>query len=576
MRHLCSPRQPRGRRGSPCAVSAHHRRRRPGRRGRARRPRRRPGSRASSPTGWSTTTQFDVDDYGLTIDFGLGLDDVGGHAAPRHDDQPTRWPTNVDNYTTGVDFGTVDIYAGPTAKAAVLAQSPARDPRASAGSTSSQRLEARVTDAGRSPAASRTERSTDDFANSSARRSRPAALTEAGSREGSAGADVPARAAVLRASSASTSPKQDARRPDLRRRQRPDRRPPTPTSPRSPSSSCSALPTQPTVTRRRRQRPTAWLGAQQNNGSFGGGPSTEASNTNSTGLAAWALGDVGARRRGRAAALGARPAGRRRRLRHAARRREVVRSPTTGRAAGRRRPTASPTRPRDQWRRATGPGAAGARSGRPARADKLSVEATPPVPGPTRRCAFKTFGLAARRARVCVSVNGRLQAASSARRAAAKVAAATMHRQHQAQGEDQDGRLGRHDVRASSATDRVRVTSRLLAWSPRSSVTAATPAVGAPRRLRCCGACAACVRRHRRGRLQRARRRGADQRASPTAAARPRRRCSWPPGYTLELRAAPARASSAGSTALPARRPVRQHAAGQRLLGPVVVRRQDR
>ncbi len=40
---------------------------------------------------------------------------------------------------------------------------------------------------------------------------------------------------------------------------------------------------------------TDWLvGAQKNNGSFGGGPSTEASNTNSTGLAAWALGDVGA------------------------------------------------------------------------------------------------------------------------------------------------------------------------------------------------------------------------------------------------------------------------------------------
>jgi hypothetical protein len=47
----------------------------------------------------------------------------------------------------------------------------------------------------------------------------------------------------------------------------------------------------------------SWLKrAQRANGSFGGGPSTETPNANSTGLAAWALGETGACRPARKAA----------------------------------------------------------------------------------------------------------------------------------------------------------------------------------------------------------------------------------------------------------------------------------
>jgi hypothetical protein len=57
----------------------------------------------------------------------------------------------------------------------------------------------------------------------------------------------------------------------------------------------TAMPRQGKVVRNATAEAVGWLrSTQKRNGSFGGGVSTEASNANSTGLAAWALGDAGA------------------------------------------------------------------------------------------------------------------------------------------------------------------------------------------------------------------------------------------------------------------------------------------
>src|SRR4051812_25861775 len=61
------------------------------------------------------------DDYGLSIDTALALAAVGGH----DDTVGTVGRAIRDHYysyTSGSDFGTADLYAGPTAKALVLAQ----------------------------------------------------------------------------------------------------------------------------------------------------------------------------------------------------------------------------------------------------------------------------------------------------------------------------------------------------------------------------------------------------------------------------------------------------------------------
>ena len=69
--------------------------------------------------------QYDVDDYGLTADTGLALAALGGHRAARRQIVGAL-SKHVDDYTRG---GGTDVYAGPTAKLAVLARSAGRSPR---------------------------------------------------------------------------------------------------------------------------------------------------------------------------------------------------------------------------------------------------------------------------------------------------------------------------------------------------------------------------------------------------------------------------------------------------------------
>jgi hypothetical protein len=83
--------------------------------------------------------QFDFDDYGLTIDFALGLDGAG--RKPRVVQQITQaFAPNVSSYTGFMG----DVYAGNLGKAAVLALVTGKDPRAFGGQDLIAQLEDRV------------------------------------------------------------------------------------------------------------------------------------------------------------------------------------------------------------------------------------------------------------------------------------------------------------------------------------------------------------------------------------------------------------------------------------------------
>src|SRR4051812_4697393 len=60
--------------------------------------------------------QFDFDDYGLSVDAGLGLQAVGGYTSAV-DDIRDAVASGIDNYIAGDSFGdTGSTYGGPVAK----------------------------------------------------------------------------------------------------------------------------------------------------------------------------------------------------------------------------------------------------------------------------------------------------------------------------------------------------------------------------------------------------------------------------------------------------------------------------
>ena len=103
--------------------------------------------------------QFDFDDYGLTADTALALEDDRRPAGRPCAQIRNALATHVDSWTTGVDFGSGDVYAGSVAKALVLAQSTGAEPdvlrRRRTWSTGSSRGSAT---AARPSAGSRTSR----------------------------------------------------------------------------------------------------------------------------------------------------------------------------------------------------------------------------------------------------------------------------------------------------------------------------------------------------------------------------------------------------------------------------------
>jgi hypothetical protein len=94
-------------------------------------------------------------DYGLTADTALGLDAIGGHPHAVHRIRH-ELALHVSNYTTGVDFGApTDLYAGAVAKLLVVAQDTGAKARHFGGVNLVRRLAARVSTA--SPTKGRIE-----------------------------------------------------------------------------------------------------------------------------------------------------------------------------------------------------------------------------------------------------------------------------------------------------------------------------------------------------------------------------------------------------------------------------------
>jgi hypothetical protein len=237
--------------------------------------------------------QFNVDDYGLTADTVFALKALGGH---RTDVRQARHAlaAHVGDYTgTGSER-----YAGATAKLAVLAEQTGADPRNFGGVNLIHRLAGLVTPTG--PAAGRIADQSQfgDFANTIGQILAVRALTDA--KSGMAGK---ARAFLLEQQCRQGYFRLDFSKPASAHQGCGQR------SPADPDATSYAVVQ---LWKESKGRPALrsalrnalhWLATQQRaNGSFEGGTSTAAPNTNSTGLAGWALGLAGRCRAARAAA----------------------------------------------------------------------------------------------------------------------------------------------------------------------------------------------------------------------------------------------------------------------------------
>ena len=87
--------------------------------------------------------QYNSEDYGLTADTALALKAIGGHRATVRQIRAAL-SQHVDSWTTGVDYGSDDVYAGSVAKAVVLAETTGADPRSFGGVNLVGRLQQRV------------------------------------------------------------------------------------------------------------------------------------------------------------------------------------------------------------------------------------------------------------------------------------------------------------------------------------------------------------------------------------------------------------------------------------------------
>ncbi|MDN4172739.1 hypothetical protein QWY28_07295 [Nocardioides sp. SOB77] len=237
--------------------------------------------------------QYDFDDYGLTADVAIALDAVGGRAADARKVRRALAP-HVDSWTTGVDFGSDDVYAGSVAKAAVVAQRTGGDARAFGGVDLVERLEARVVATGAAKGRIQDQGSA-DYANTLGQAFAAEALSVAGSpRAGSAVRFLLAQQCgagffrvTLDAADAATQSCADAPRANAK---------PSVDATAAAVLSLREVPQPTTKVKRAVTAALAWLAKrEQRDGLYasqgqrtGGDP-----NANSTGLAAWALGDSG-------------------------------------------------------------------------------------------------------------------------------------------------------------------------------------------------------------------------------------------------------------------------------------------
>ncbi len=233
--------------------------------------------------------EFAFDDYGLTADIGFALAAIEGKS-PTLRKIRKALGKKVKSWTTGVDFGSDDVYAGPTAKALVFAQTVGANPKKYGGTNLVKQLSALVSTSGPTKGRIQDKSLSGDFANTIGQSFAATGLANAG-----VDAGKPALKFLLKQQC-----KKGFFRLELADKAAADQTcdgAPTPAD-REPDTDATALAL---INLLSLERPSPkartavakavkWLKrTQKDNGSFGGGPTTEASNSNSTGLAAWAL-----------------------------------------------------------------------------------------------------------------------------------------------------------------------------------------------------------------------------------------------------------------------------------------------
>jgi hypothetical protein len=229
--------------------------------------------------------QFDFDDYGLTADFGFALAAIEGNS-PALRQVRKALAANVDSWTTGVDFGSSDVYAGSTAKALVFAQTVGANPKRFGGTNLVKQLSALVSTSGPTTGRIQDVSTSGDFANTIGQSFAATGLSNAG-----ADAGRPVLKFLLKQQC-----EKGYFRLDFSAKSAADQT--CDGGPKTPDTDATALAVinllsleHPSPKARAAVgKAVTWLRkAQKADGSFGGGPSTEGSNSNSTGLAAWAL-----------------------------------------------------------------------------------------------------------------------------------------------------------------------------------------------------------------------------------------------------------------------------------------------
>jgi len=230
---------------------------------------------------------FDFDDYGLSIDAALGLAEVGQRRQVAKIAEAVA--ANLGSYTTGADFGSSDVYAGATAKAATLAIVARRKPDSFGGVDLIAQLEGLVAPSGRIA----DQSDFGDFSNVVGQSYAAWALSDASSDrapeavsyllqqqcpQGYFRLDFTADPAAADQTCAGARAAES--RPDT------DATAIATLALREVSATGKAT--------RAIKRAARWLTrTQKENGGFGGGTTTSKPNTNSAGLAGWVLGDLG-------------------------------------------------------------------------------------------------------------------------------------------------------------------------------------------------------------------------------------------------------------------------------------------
>lgn len=224
-------------------------------------------------------------DYGLSIDFGLALDAVGGEDQTLNEISAAL----ADEVGGYVGDGTTESWAGSLAKAAVLAAAAGDDPTAYGGVDLVERLEARVSDSGATLGRIQDASPFGDFANTFGQLFAARALDGAGSAEAEAATEF-----LLQQQCDEGFFRQDFSAFE-------DEHQSCDGDPESaPSTDVTALailqllPQADDIdVQAAIDAATAWLVEEQAaDGSFGSGSDIPTPNTNSTGLAGWALGET--------------------------------------------------------------------------------------------------------------------------------------------------------------------------------------------------------------------------------------------------------------------------------------------